>query len=533
MRRRLSGITRRGSSLLLVTTAMGAAVILSGAYLASRANGALVGANLSSSSLARIQVESALGITHAALTGSGSWRSDHNNGLYLFQESEDSMLRVQLLDLATDRPPDQETVDVRANITADQGGIIRYAQADFFVPLDEQVQSIDVDLGEFALFAGDSIQLGSEAVVQGWSASPGIGRGDPLRVGTSTGSSMGIQVNDSATIIGGVEYRSTGSSGGSSGIPIDLLPDNVVIHQPAPPAEDYSETLVDELSDVVEGELRIMELELRNGDQLEFEEGLFLRVEGDLLMRNGSVIDVRGNCSLVVEGNLSIQGGQIRVEEGSELTVHVGGDLDLRDAKITEPEGTEDTWVPKIDRVSFVTAALRENIPCWRIRGSTLFKGELYAPSAEVVIEQRAVVIGRVAAQRIRMSGYARMLYDPTLDNRNGYTAADQRLYQRDGQVLEQVRKLESLAPEELLKASLEIGVPVTAGDLTARVPNPQVEQDQAADRHRWWSRFSEARERGRERRQRWRSHFNELKRNSSMTIRGIGMNAHQFGADR
>jgi cytoskeletal protein CcmA (bactofilin family) len=344
---------------------------------------------------------------------------------------------------------------------------------------------------------------------------------------------MGIQVNDSATIIGGVEYRSTGSSRGSSGIPVDLLPDNVVIHQPAPPAEDYSETLVQELGDVVEGELRIMELELRNGDQLEFAEGLFLRVEGDLMMRNGSVIDVRGNCSLVIEGDLTIKGGQIRVEEGAELTVHVGGDLDLMDAKVIEPEGSEDTWVPNIDRVSFVTAAFRENIPCWRIRGSTLFKGELYAPSAEVVIEQRAVVIGRVAAQRIRMSGCARMLYDPTLDNRNGYTAADQRLYQQDGQVLKQVRELDSLAPEELIKASLKIGVTVTAGDLTARVSALSVSEDEVADRHGWWSGFAQAKERNRGRRERWISYFKQLKRNSSMTIRGIGMNAHQFRGQR
>ena len=528
MQRRTTSIKRRGSSLLLVTTAMGAAVILSGAYLASRANGALVGSNLSSSSLARIQVESALAITHAALTGSGSWRSDHTNGLYLMQESEDSMLRVELLDLATERPPDAQTVDVRANITADQGGIIRYAQADFFVPLDEQAESVDVDLGEFALFAGDSIELGSEAVVQGWSASPGIGRGDPLRVATSTGSSTGIRVNDSASIIGGIEYRSADSNRSSSGMPVDLLPDNVIIHQPAPPRETDSEQLVEELDGVVEGRLRITELDLRNGDQLEFGEGLFLRIEGDLLMRNGSVIDVRGACSLVVQGDFNIKGGEIRVEEGASLTVHVGGNLDLKNAKIIEPQGTEDTWIPEIDRVRFVTAPFRESIPCWRIRGSSLFKGELYAPSAEIVIEQRAVVIGRVAAQRIRMNGCARLLYDPTLDNRNGYTAGDQRLFQQNGQVLEEIRELESLAPVELLQASQAMGIPVIAGDLVVRVPTPEA----AADGD-WRSRFQAMWERHRERGQQWRSHLNNMKRNSSMTIRGIGMTAHQFGASR
>ena len=520
--------SRRGSSLLLVTTAMGAAVILSGAYLASRANGALIGGNLSASSIARIQAESALAVTSAALTGSGDWRSDHAGGLYLLQETPDSLLKVELIDLATNQPPTAETVDVRANITARQSGIDRYAQADFFIPLDEDAQAVDIDLGEFALFAGESIELGSEALVQTWEASPGAGRGEPVKVATSTGDSRGIQLHDSSTIVGGIEYRPIQNATQGGSLPINELPSRVIIQQPAPPAEGDSTPLQDETIDEVTGELRIGEMEMGNGDRISFATGANLIVEGDLLMRSGSILEIHGTSALVVKGDLAIRGGLISVDEGADLTVYIGGDLDLLDTRVIEPNGNERTWVPDIDRVSFVTAPLRESIPQWRVRGTSLFKGQLYAPSAHVSIEQRSVLIGRVAAQRIVMSGCACLLYDPTIDNRNGYTAADGRLFQNDGKVLEPIAQMESLASEQLEKASQEMGISVAAGIEIAHPPKTEAHEDESSRRLRRaenrWKRLHDRWSRVRP----WRE-FIDVRRTSSMTIRGIGMNSHQF----
>ena len=519
---------RRGSSLLLVTTAMGAAVILSGAYLASRANGALVGGNLSSSSMARIQTESALAVTSAALTGSGDWRTDHAGGLYLMQETPDSVLKVELIDLATNQPPTAETVDVRANITARQGGIERFAQADFFIPLEDDAQAVNVDLGEFALFAGESIELGSEALVQTWEASPGAGRGEPVKVATGTGDSRGVQLLDSSMIVGGIEYRpmQTAYQGGT--LPINELPSRVIVHQPPPPVDHESALLQGEVFDEITGELRIGEVDMGSGDQLSFGPGANLIVEGNLRMQSGSTLEIRGSSALVVKGDLTIQGGIINVDESAELNVYVGGDLDLVDAQVIEPNGTDQTWVPKINRVNFMTNPQRESIPHWRIRGRSLFKGQLYAPSAHVSIEQRSVVIGRIAAQRIVMSGCACLLYDPTIDNRNGYTAPDGRLFEQDGKVLEPISKMDDLSSEQLQKASLEMGVAVAAGIDVAHPPQSELaEEDSSAERYggkrRWWHKQNRWNRMGS-----WRNMI-YARPNSSMRIRGIGMNAQQF----
>ncbi|MEE2680964.1 MAG: hypothetical protein VX641_01175 [Planctomycetota bacterium] len=516
---------RRGSSLLLVTTAMGAAVILSGAYLASRANGALVGGNLSASSIARIQTESALAITGAALTGSGDWRTDHAAGLYLLQETPETLVRVDLLDLATNQPPDAGTVDVRANITSRRDGIERFAQADFFVPLESDAQAVDVDLGEFALFAGDSIELGSEALVRTWECSPGAGRGEPLRVATSTGESRGIRLHDSSMIVGGIEYRPTRTAHHGGSLPVDELPDRIIIHQPAPPLDDESTPLQSGLDRQVDGDQRVEELRMSGGDRILLNPGANLMVEGDLVMGRGSVLEVEGTSTVVVKGDLTIRGGSIEVAESARFTVHVGGDLDLTDARVVEPNGTERTWVPDIDRVSFVTTASRASIPSWRIRGATLLKGQLYAPSAQVSIEQRTVIIGRIAAQSIRMSGSACLLYDPTIDRRNGYTAPDRRLFETNGRVLEPIARMESLATEQLQQASTEMGIPISAG--TEMVHPTRAELVAEPTKRRGGERARRFRDRikrpgpGRE--------FLDVRRSSRMQIRGIGMNAHQF----
>ena len=202
-----SGTYRRGSTLLMVITAMSACLILSGAFVAARSNGAAIGANLRAANQARVEVESALAITLAALATSDRWRTNHINGILLEQNTDGAQVQVQLTDIATGGAPHSQSVDIRATIRATVGEIERVAEADLFVALPEQSSSIDIDLGEFALFAGDSITVRSEGLVQPWNSSPAIGRGDPIRVATATGNPGSIGVTDSAAVVDGVLYR--------------------------------------------------------------------------------------------------------------------------------------------------------------------------------------------------------------------------------------------------------------------------------------------------------------------------------------
>lgn len=461
---------RRGSALLMVTIAMASSIVLAGAYVASRSDGTVVGANLASSSDARNRVESALAITADILSKDEDWRVKHVNGVIIDEQSTAHGITVRLTDLATGGAPNVETVDVRAEVVGRSKGIERIADATFFVPLPAQNMSIDLDLGEFALFAGADIQIASEAVVAPWQASPAAHRGDPIRIGTMLGHNTAISISGNAAVVDGVEFSSNTGSIGSRSLPVSGLPDQISVPNPAPPRARFDETFVSEIPTQIYGNIQTHDVEMGHGELYELFPGSSLVIEGDLEMSAGATLRISGSSEIVVTGDVNIDQASIEVPVDAALTMHIGGDLEVRDSLIHEPGGTSDDWVPNIDRIRLVSMAIRESIPVWKFRGSTLMKGECYAPSTRIVMRERSMVIGRLLAHKIKLDDCAQLLYDPSLDDRNGYTAADGRLFDDNGQVPQAIREIETLAPEELIEASMKLNALVVANDLKNNV---------------------------------------------------------------
>jgi hypothetical protein len=475
--------TRRGSALLMVTIAMASSIILTGAYVASRSDGTVVGANLASASDARNRVESALAITADLLSQDEDWRTKHVNGVIIDEQSLEHGITVRLTDLATGDAPDTETVDVLAEIIGRVGSIERIAEATFFVPLPAQGMSLDLDLGEFALFAGGDIQINSEAVVAPWNASPASHRGDPIRIGTMLGQNSGISITGNAAVVDGVEFSSSSISMGSGSLPVSSLPDQVSIPNPAPPQVHSDGTFVNEIPEKIYGNIQTGGVEMSDGSIYELFAGSSLLIEGDLDMESGATLRISGTSEIVVTGNVNLDQATIEVPFDSSLTMHIGGDLEVRDSFIHEPDGTSDDWVADIDRIRFVSMSTRESVPVWKFRGGTLMKGECYAPSAKIVMKERSMIIGRLLAQKIKLDGCAQLLYDPSLDDRNGYTAPDGRLFDDTGRVPTAIREIETLAPQELVEASLKMNVLVVANNLDNTLSRETVEAPRANDR--------------------------------------------------
>lgn len=474
---------RRGSALLMVTIAMASSIVLAGAYVASRSDGTVVGANLASSSDARNRVESALAITADILSKDEDWRVKHVNGVIIDEQSTAHGITVRLTDLATGGAPNVETVDVRAEVIGRSKGIERIADATFFVPLPAQNMSIDLDLGEFALFAGADIQIASEAVVAPWQASPAAHRGDPIRIGTMLGHNTAISISGNAAVVDGVEFSSNTGSIGSSSLPVSGLPDQISVPNPAPPRARFDETFVSEIPTQIYGNIQTHDVEMGHGELYELFPGSSLVIEGDLEMSAGATLRISGSSEIVVTGDVNIDQASIEVPVDAALTMHIGGDLEVRDSLIHEPGGTSDDWVPNIDRIRLVSMATRESIPVWKFRGSTLMKGECYAPSTRIVMRERSMVIGRLLAHKIKLDGCAQLLYDPSLDDRNGYTAPDGRIFGDTGEVPQAIRELETLAPLELIEASMKMNALVVANDAGNTVSSEVVEVAQVDKR--------------------------------------------------
>ncbi|HAW95710.1 MAG TPA: hypothetical protein DCX60_05490 [Phycisphaerales bacterium] len=471
--------SRRGSALLMVTIAMASSIVLAGAYVASRSDGTVVGANLASSSDARNRAESALAITSDLLTRDEDWRTGHVDGVIIDEQTGDHGIKVTLTDLATGGAPDLSTVDVGAEIIAHSNGIERIAEATFFVPLPAQSMALDLDLGEFALFAGADIQINSEAVVAPWDASPATHRGDPIRIATMLGRNGGISIGNNAAVVDGVEFSPNEGSMGGNSLPVSALPDQITVPAPAPPQAQAGEHYVDDLPQRILGDVQTQDVELGNGDVHELLPGSSLLIDGDLQMSSGATLRISGASEIVVTGDVAMDQSSIEVPVDAALTLHIGGNLEVRDSSIHEPGGTSDDWVSNIDRIRLVSMAARESIAVWKFRGSTLMKGECYAPSSRIVMRERSMIVGRLLAHRIRLDGCARLLYDPSLDDRNGYTASDGRLFDDTGRVPDAIREIETLAPEELVEASLKMNALVVGNVLTTHTPTPTIEADQ------------------------------------------------------
>ena len=283
---------------MMVITAMATGLVLSTAYVAARTNGTVIGANLAASSEARVEAESSLALTVAALTSSHDWRTLHQNGLLFEHAEEGREIRVDLIDMATGAAPDESTVDVKACISCRVDGIERTAEAEFFIALPEQARSIDVDLGEFAMFAGDSITVRSEAVVEPWSASPAHNRGDPIRVATSLGSSSGVRVEGSGTIVRGVEYAAGSRSIDSGPLPLSRIPDGVSIPMPSPPHDLAHADYIENPTGRLDVDTRVGALTLDSGQTIELAGGADLLVEGDLNLSGGATLRVSGDSQV-------------------------------------------------------------------------------------------------------------------------------------------------------------------------------------------------------------------------------------------
>ena len=541
---------RRGSALLMVTIAMASSIVLAGAYVASRSDGTVVGANLASSSDARNRAESALAITSDLLTRDEDWRTSHVDGVIIDDQSDMHGIKVTLTDLATGDAPNLSTVDVRAEIIARSKGIERIAEATFFIPLPAQSMALDLDLGEFALFAGADIQINSEAMVAPWDASPASHRGDPIRIATMLGRHGGIRIDANAAVVDGVEFSPNVSTGGNA-LPVSELPDQIVVPAPAPPQPQTGMTFVEELPHRIQGDVQTQDVVLGEGDVHELLPGSSLLIEGDLEMTSGATLRITGDSEIVVTGDVDMDQSSIEVPVDAALTMHIGGDLEVRDSSIHEPGGTGDDWVSNIDRIRLVSLAARESIAVWKFRGSTLMKGECYAPSSRIVMRERSMIIGRLLAHKIKLDGCAQLLYDPSLDDRNGYTAADGRLFDDTGRVPDAIREIETLAPQELAEASLKMNALVVGNVLTNDTPERIAEaaRDSTSNcqRERRLQRRADRMDRMREMMHRTAAHLEEFMTverhvefetfatQSIMRVRAIGSahGAHQHGGGR
>ena len=128
---------RRGLAMLLVLISLAMATIVATSYLSSRDNSAVIGANVHDAAVARWAADSGLELTIAVLETQSDWRTAHTNGVLLNgYPIAGATLRVELLDLETLQPPNEDTRAVEITSIGTSNGHRQMTTAEAYIRLE-------------------------------------------------------------------------------------------------------------------------------------------------------------------------------------------------------------------------------------------------------------------------------------------------------------------------------------------------------------------------------------------------------------
>jgi hypothetical protein len=439
---------RRGIALMLVMIAILVTGSMAVAYFGSRDNSIAISSNVEAAARARAVAESGLDLAVAILETDADWRTQHVDGVILdafaFGGGE---ITVTVLDSETNLPPTESTHKVEITILSFVGGIAQRTQATAtIIPSEDE---FDVDYSEFALFSQSQLTIRDVASVQRWVASPLSSQQDPIRIGTLATGPLAVDINSWAQT-NDLELHTPSTA--SSMIAPSLssrqtLPDSSPFPD-SPSIPTNTTPLVVEQASMNSSRLNHWAQNFSRGfrNSLHTNQEVFEIQEGaysiDTLKLNANQpIRIHGNVSLAIGGDLTLAAATIELAQNASLTLHIGGDVDIKSSYIGNENRSTNSWSDP-SRVQMYG----QNDSSWDVRGFTTIKGEIYAPDSDVELSGAATVCGRIASDSVSMRGASRLLYDQTLDH-GGYADSSSLLFNDDGTLQQGVQQLTQLDP--------------------------------------------------------------------------------------
>ena len=403
---------QRGIALLMVLITMAAATTLVMGWLAVQDTSPLVGRNAVRAAQARATAHAGLELAVAILETDAPWRTAHQDG-WLFQDHAlaSGVVNVRLWDAMSNpqSPPDDGTTSVLVESTATVNGLTQVTSAQATVhPFDGSTPGM---LDGLALYADNSMYLAGSTRIRNWRG--GSGR-RLLGIGTDEAGSIVLQGASARQGTAGADLllpesarsniiRGSGRGGlarsrrqrpmpdvwGTFGLIRSALP-------ALPQGNEHGEELVIDTPGAthftqVAGSTTI--------------EGLYLSQDVTLILPAGAQLHVLGDCVLE-------SGATIRVEDGEETTLVIGGNLHATHATIGNVEAARRrrNRPRTADAGALRLVAAGDTDAHWVLRNETLIAARVDAPGATIEAD-RLVMIGRLAADALHLTD-TRLWYD-------------------------------------------------------------------------------------------------------------------------
>lgn len=468
--------------MLLVLVAVFAATILAGGYLASRDTSGALSRNIASSAAARWAAVSALETAVAAMQTETDWRTEAADGtLFSNQPLAGATVEVQVSDAVTGGPPTATSHYLTLTATATVENIRQVARASAYAPTEPGI-TVDVDLGEFAVFASGTILLSDTAVLTRWATAPLTTLGRRINLATRATAPSSVVIGPNATALDLTVYHDPNASGAlvsnATGQPIAqvALPDAPALPQPplpgvADPSGSPPNYLLSSDVGTIAADLRVRTISLTNGSQLTLLGDITVVANQNIELSNQSKMLIDGNVKLVAFNDIELlSGSSIELMPGATLTVFVGDDLELTNSYLGDErlDNTRDNSgnAPYMDPLRiqvFTIEDTDEPIRAWELWGDAVVKGSFFGPSARFEARTDCALYGRLAAKRVEVTGNGAIFYDHSLDGRRGYVNPASQLYV-GGAIQDQLLTLPSLDPAVLTATANSLGLLLRAG---------------------------------------------------------------------
>lgn len=452
---------RRGVAMLLVLIALGVGVVLAGVAITSRKPAPRIGANACDDAAARWAAQGAASYAQAVLETAIDCveYSKDNSGEFIRTfpvEGGVANVRLTRLDGSAPQAGDRELLMTAvANIGSMTATVQKRVSLANPVPIDT---AADIRLSEFAVFAGNSMQIDSNAIVAHSEKVAEDGMLTPVKLGVGFSSLSSLDVKNDADLKHVAMYVDADASstlesevGGGKFYNGMKIPYSIPLVREATRSEVLALPLLSSILTLLDGVVQTLTggnyltINVQNGTVLTLgtagQQSVFKT--SSLTVQNGGVLRFEGEVILQVSGATSISNrGTIEPASSSaRLLMYLGRNVTIQDSAIGLPRAIGQDTSRTFDSVgvharadqvylsTLTTSSGGSAAPSWSIDKSALVLGSIFAPDASVTVNNKSALIGRVVCGSFTLKSSCAVYYDPRLDSRAGFTELDGPLY--------------------------------------------------------------------------------------------------------
>jgi len=451
---------RRGVAMLLVLVAMVVAVVLTSAAIVSRETSPMMGANATSSVSAAWSAESAANYAVGVLAHGFDWSSaiGPDGTLVDSMVVGDATVHVVLTDL-DGNVPDANDRDLYMIATATVGGIETTVRR--MISLGEAVDPIDaIDpmLGEFALFGTGNLVVSSGATLGVWQLSPEALARPDIKLGTSFQQPSNFNVSlDAAQGPVSLFADKSGDSGLIAKmesmlpnfvwqVPLTIptlamgVPSAVMVGLPSVGDYDSPNGAVANLTIANFGRIRI-----QNNATITINGTTPVAIRCDRLEMDSAMLRIVGDVSIFVRDRTRVENNSkiVLADPDSSLKIYVcdefevdgGSQVGVVQSDSGKSVASLGTWVNPV-HVQILEVSVADGgtgASTYLVQGGATLLATVHAPSGDVTITGGSVLIGRATGDYVQIDSGSSVFYDPTLDNRVGFTNNDGPMFESDG----------------------------------------------------------------------------------------------------